>query len=680
MANIFDLAEKQRAALLAAEQAATDAVLESFATAWHRTRLELEALARKLDAARAAGEVPAAVPTGEARPPGTYSPSWLYRERRLTNVLAELERGMADMAENASMATLDAQREAVGAAQHQAHNLMAAALEGTEAGVVGSFTRLPADVFDQLVGHMADGSPLLEVFDSLGQPAGFALERALVAGVANGWSGRRIVEEAREALGGQLARALTIARTEVNRAHREATRLSYEANADVVAGWTWMSALDRRTCAVCWAMHGTKHHHGERLDGHPNCRCAMVPITDDTPKLRRGREAFEELTEAEQLGILGPAKLRAYQAGDLELGELVGRSESDRWGTMRRERSMRELERLRRQGRVTRYDSDTIDAGEAAPSRRGAPLRDPTPEGRLAAELEVDVATVRQLRAELKHVRAAARAEAAATRERVLGWLEVLDAEQLAKPPRAVRRLDRATGAMRTERLLPDGTRAGGEWDWLEGLHDDELKRLHRSWLNGGRGAPTPDEVFPRVAAGDRDMAGAVGAGDMNAGQREWLDYTRTADAAGALARGKLPSPTAYGNLDPNDLIPELHGEGFDATHLFASDEASALRHLRDTRRAQEQDWLERHGGVDPDEELAAWRPRPEEMGYDEWQGELSELERRHGAGELTDDDLARWAELLPEDYHEAAGRLSPEELHELIRDTERRRWDSEKF
>jgi len=178
---------------------------------------------------------------------------------------------------------------------------------------------------------------------------------ALGTGAAAGQNPRTITRQIRQALGGNLVRALTIACTEVMRAYRESSRRSYQANSDVVKGWIWHSALGTRTCPACWAMHGTFHRLDEQLDDHPNGRCAMVPVTKTwqelgfkgIPEARRqietGADLFEKLPDADKEKVLGKAGFQAYKAGKLKLGDFVGRKRSREWGSMRYTRSLRDI-------------------------------------------------------------------------------------------------------------------------------------------------------------------------------------------------------------------------------------------------------------------------------------------------------------------------------------------------
>lgn len=82
-----------------------------------------------------------------------------------------------------------------------------------------------------------------------------------------------------------ITRARVIARTEVIRAHAEATLNSYEeagvAGVQVQAEFT--TAQDNAVCRKCKALEGKKYPiekaHGI-IPVHPNCRCAFLPIVE----------------------------------------------------------------------------------------------------------------------------------------------------------------------------------------------------------------------------------------------------------------------------------------------------------------------------------------------------------------------------------------------------------------
>ena len=193
------------------------------------------------------------------------------------------------------------------------------------------------------------------LFDSFGLDASANDPPELLIGLALGQNPRVVARRITEALGGYRRRAELIARTEMLRAWREASRASYLANSDVLKGWVWHSAADERTCVMCWAMHGSEHALDEHLDDHPRGRCAMVPLTktwaelgfagipETRAEVESGESLFARLSEEQQRAILGNAAFEAYRAGAVKLGDFVGRKSDPRWGTMRYTRSLRQI-------------------------------------------------------------------------------------------------------------------------------------------------------------------------------------------------------------------------------------------------------------------------------------------------------------------------------------------------
>lgn len=341
MADIFETADRFRAELLRRERQAATELVRVYGAVWQRIKQRLDDLGEQIQQARARGE--------------EVSPAWLFQFERLQTLQRQVEAEIREFARFAESRIIAEQHEAVQAAQEHAEALMRAGLGEPSPGVTVTFAKLPRDAVQDLVGFLQDGSPLRELLDELGPEASQQVRRALVTGVATGQHPTVIARQVRQALGGNLVRALTIARTEVLRAYRESSRRVYEANRDVMEGWIWHSAANARTCAFCWSMHGSFHRLDERFATHPRCRCAMIPATRswrdlgfrDVPETRAevtpGPELFARLPEDEQRAILGPAKFAAYQAGRITLEDLRGFRRDPRWGPVGYERSLREV-------------------------------------------------------------------------------------------------------------------------------------------------------------------------------------------------------------------------------------------------------------------------------------------------------------------------------------------------
>ena len=147
-----------------------------------------------------------------------------------------------------------------------------------------------------------------------------AIKSVLIKGVAMGEHPRDAAREMLARVGdrfeGGRRRAETIARTSMLDAQRDAALQSRLANADVVTGWMWLSALQSRTCISCIAMHGSIHAADEPgPNDHPNGRCTSVPITSLFEPPRTGPEWLAEQPEKAQRAILGPKRYEAWKAG-----------------------------------------------------------------------------------------------------------------------------------------------------------------------------------------------------------------------------------------------------------------------------------------------------------------------------------------------------------------------------
>lgn len=336
-----------RQELLQKERAAAGKMVRVYGEAWGRIQSELARLDVEYQAIKARGGKPGA--------------EWIYEYNRARSFRLQVEDELRRFAAFAEQSTRDQMQAAITAAEEHAEKLTRAALGKGPDGVLIPWNRMPAGAVEEAVGLTSADSPLHPLLLSIGGEGARAAEDALVQGLLMGFNPRRTAPLLREALGVTLSRALRIARTQTLRAYRESTRESYRANADVVLGWTWSAKLDKRTCASCWAMHGTQHALDERLDDHPCGRCGMSPVTPTWEELGKrfgfdgsgieetrvlqelGSAVFVRLSVEDQLKILGPAKWAAWKDGKFDLPDLVGRKYDPVWGWMRYERSLKDV-------------------------------------------------------------------------------------------------------------------------------------------------------------------------------------------------------------------------------------------------------------------------------------------------------------------------------------------------
>jgi SPP1 gp7 family putative phage head morphogenesis protein len=174
-----------------------------------------------------------------------------------------------------------------------------------------------------------------------------AMKSALRVGVAAGDNPRRIarqmVKTTEGVFNGGLARAEVIARTEVMDAYRAAAHETMRANADVLAGWTWLCELSDRTCPSCLAMDGTLHSLDEPgPNDHHQGRCTSIPalktrkdlgLPGPEPKDAK-RDAvgwLKQQPESVQRNVLGPKGYPAWKAGKFPPSKWAQRVESPEW-------------------------------------------------------------------------------------------------------------------------------------------------------------------------------------------------------------------------------------------------------------------------------------------------------------------------------------------------------------
>lgn len=335
---------RERAKLLRIERNGASEITRTYRVAAERMRREIEAITALIEEARREGV--------------EVKPVWLLRQARYQRLLVQLEEHTLVFL-RATTATIErAKRNGIAAAEEAAPKLTLAAL-GTaprvaQRAVLDSFSTLPGEALESLVMLAGDSGPLGQLLAEIAPDVVQGARDALSYGIAAGRPVRDIARDLQRVTDLPRSRALTISRTEVLRAYREASQESFRSS-PAVAKWRWQAALDTRTCPMCWAMSGTEHPLSEPLASHPNCRCSAVPVTtsweelgfegipDRRPTLPVGSEAFAALSEGDKLAILGQRRLDAYEAGDITLEDLVRPTHSRRWGKGRRTATLIEL-------------------------------------------------------------------------------------------------------------------------------------------------------------------------------------------------------------------------------------------------------------------------------------------------------------------------------------------------
>lgn len=118
------------------------------------------------------------------------------------------------------------------------------------------------------------------------------VQSTLLTAVLSGESIEDTMRTLSDALDISASSAERIARTNLNAMYNDAHIAVINANSDIFSGYSWLSALDDRTSAICIRLHGTFFKVGTNPPGPPahwSCRSIIQPVFRD-PKLQAQSE------------------------------------------------------------------------------------------------------------------------------------------------------------------------------------------------------------------------------------------------------------------------------------------------------------------------------------------------------------------------------------------------------
>lgn len=291
-----------------------EAVIRELLTEYDQLEKELtnayRGLAKKIAVAQAAGE--------------TISPSWFYRERRLKLLLEQVQQEVVRFGGRVTPIVIREKRAAIKIAVDQTNEIVRLISAG-EMPDIG--TLFNSRAVENAVGMMGDGSPIMSYYEEQLAPAvAERIKREVIKAAAVGTDFATIARRLTEAGKIPRHRALTMARTEVNRVRRETKRQIYEEHSDVFSGWEWVASHSVRTCAACLAQDGKVYKLQVDFPQHMSCRCDIIPVSIKFPRPPRllGSEWFAGQPDAVKAKIITDAGLESYKRRDVELADFVG--------------------------------------------------------------------------------------------------------------------------------------------------------------------------------------------------------------------------------------------------------------------------------------------------------------------------------------------------------------------
>lgn len=325
---IYQIAEDFNREVKAMTRRASSEIVRAYGEIWKKLNAEILRLTKEYQASNSKDAL-----------------LWLNERGRLRVLQAQIEVELRKFADRVNQETRAAQDEVIREAQLRATESVAALAR--QSGVDLFWNTIDPRVLTQMVGVLQKGSPLDKILRGYGDEAVVSMGNKLLNGLAMGLGPREIARNIRIDMAMDLTRALRISRTEIIRAKRESSRLSYKENPKLIGGYIRRSARQSSTCAACWALDGVIYPLDTPLDDHPNGMCYEVPYIPELDKFYdrsdTGASAFEKLSDDEKREILGPAKFLAWKEGKFELKDLVVHTHNDKWGDMATEASLKSL-------------------------------------------------------------------------------------------------------------------------------------------------------------------------------------------------------------------------------------------------------------------------------------------------------------------------------------------------
>lgn len=228
---------------------------------------------------------------------------------------------------------------------------LANGIRALEASISGSFSQPSVGQMKALINYV-DSAAFQQSLDGYGAYHAQKIVDITLAGVGSGKHPTAIAS----AISGYvkeypLADALRMTRTVQIWSARQSTHEIYRENSDVVQGWVWTCARDRRTCMSCWSQSGKVHPVTDVLNDHHMGRCAPVPVTTSWAELGfsdggeiaaaiSGEVLFGQMPEEDQQAAMGKARWMAWKDGLFQFDDLSTTYNDSVYGTMRKAASL----------------------------------------------------------------------------------------------------------------------------------------------------------------------------------------------------------------------------------------------------------------------------------------------------------------------------------------------------
>lgn len=328
MSRVLDLLAAYRTRALARDAITARDLTRRWLRIEDALKGEIEALAHEVAALVAAGAKPTA--------------GQLWQLERMRSLLAQTQTQQKAFGQYA--AGLISREQYVAAAEGIAYGADSIGAVMASAGIEASFTALPVEAVQAMIGFTAEGTPLAQLLTASYPETVTQITDALVRSITMGTNPRQTARAIREAMAGNLQRALVVARTEELRALRVANVRQYQASG-VVSGYRRHAARQGRTCLACLLLDNSYYSVMEQFSDHPNGRCFCLPELSgiESPITQTGTEWFLAQNAEAQRVIMGDGHYQAWQRGEFRLEDAARMHEDAVWGEAPQVVPLREL-------------------------------------------------------------------------------------------------------------------------------------------------------------------------------------------------------------------------------------------------------------------------------------------------------------------------------------------------
>lgn len=336
MSVVLEMLESYRSRLLSRDREIQRDLTRRWLRVEQALRDNIEALSHELERERAAGR--------------TVSRWRLNQLERYQRLLAQLEAEQRRFARYA--AGLISREQYMAALDGIEYGYDSVRTLYAEAGLKSpSFDVLDVRALNVMIGMSGDGTPLAELLRASYPETVTVITDTLIQAVALGYNPRKTARMVRDAMAGNLQRALVVARTEQMRALRIGNVREYQASG-VVKMYRRRASRSSRTCLACLVEDGRLYPVGVQFSDHPNGRCFAEPVVEgiSSPFSQSGLEWFEQASPEVQRDIMGDGYYEAWRAGEFALKDAARMHYDPVWGEAPQVVPLRQLVRSRGAG------------------------------------------------------------------------------------------------------------------------------------------------------------------------------------------------------------------------------------------------------------------------------------------------------------------------------------------